>query len=360
MNFRDLFAPDYPGARASLLRACEQHAVSVVSLECPARGPDGVTLYTDVGLAGPERASRVLLVTTGVHGVEGYAGSAILHGWLASGAVSFLSPDTRLVLVHALNPYGFAWRRRVDEHNVDVDREGLDLPRREGPAHAGEVRAALAPRVWSPQVAVAAVVRIRAFEREHGSDQLARVMRAAQSESPRDLFYSGREPSWSRRTFAHVVDRFVRGSERVAYVDFHTGFGPYGAGQLWSPLDAGPAERERLRAWYSHPPRPAVGVDTDCGIGGGLVDRELRQRLAGVELTGIRVEFGTYPSDDVWCAMIAENWLHARPGVSRCEAAEIEEDFLQSFYPDELKWRDRVMHGGIQILDHALAGVSGA
>ena len=39
----------------------------------------------------------------------------------------------RCVLLHALNPYGFAWLRRVNEHNVDLNRNFL-LP---GEAYRG-------------------------------------------------------------------------------------------------------------------------------------------------------------------------------------------------------------------------------
>ena len=35
------------------------------------------------------------------------------------------APPLRCVLLHALNPFGFAWRRRVNEDNVDLNRNFL-------------------------------------------------------------------------------------------------------------------------------------------------------------------------------------------------------------------------------------------
>ena len=34
--------------------------------------------------------------------------------------------DVRVVMIHALNPYGMAWVRRVNEDNVDLNRNFID------------------------------------------------------------------------------------------------------------------------------------------------------------------------------------------------------------------------------------------
>jgi hypothetical protein len=72
-----------------------------------------------------------LLHLSGVHGVEGHAGSAVQCKWLdgvARGDVRV--PDgVSAVLVHVLNPYGMKHGRRYNENNVDLNRNllvGLD------------------------------------------------------------------------------------------------------------------------------------------------------------------------------------------------------------------------------------------
>jgi len=62
----------------------------------------------------------MLVLISGTHGIEGFAGSACQAGILHAGIE--LPPDTGLLLVHAINPYGFAWGRRVNEDNVDLNR----------------------------------------------------------------------------------------------------------------------------------------------------------------------------------------------------------------------------------------------
>ncbi|MCP4200482.1 MAG: DUF2817 domain-containing protein, partial [bacterium] len=50
----------------------------------------------------------------------------IQTGLLRNGLTSWLKADQRVVIVHALNPYGFAHLRRADEDNVDLNRNFVD------------------------------------------------------------------------------------------------------------------------------------------------------------------------------------------------------------------------------------------
>ena len=58
-----------------------------------------------------------------------------------------------LVFVHALNPYGFSWVRRVNEDNVDLNRNFPDwsqpLPTNDGYAELADI---LVPTEWTPEV----------------------------------------------------------------------------------------------------------------------------------------------------------------------------------------------------------------
>ena len=64
---------------------------------------------------------------SGTHGVEGYCGSGIQIGFLKEGLFAELPDDMSVVLLHAMNPYGFSNDRRVNEDNVDLNRNFLDF-----------------------------------------------------------------------------------------------------------------------------------------------------------------------------------------------------------------------------------------
>src|SRR5438105_11933974 len=116
---------DYGSARDRFRSAadglgCERGAYAVT-----ARGPGGEELTIDIARRGPESANRVLVVSSGLHGIEGFFGSAVQTGWLEAGGADRLPTGTAVVLIHALNPYGFAHLRRADERNVDLNRNFL-------------------------------------------------------------------------------------------------------------------------------------------------------------------------------------------------------------------------------------------
>ena len=66
------------------------------------------------------------MTISSTHGVEGYCGSGFQVDWLASVGAAGLPKDTAALMVHAINPYGFAWTRRVTEEGNDLNRNYVD------------------------------------------------------------------------------------------------------------------------------------------------------------------------------------------------------------------------------------------
>src|SRR5215510_13293421 len=96
----------------------------VETLPLDAKGPAGESLGIDIAWIGSRQPKNVLVHSSGLHGVEGFAGSAIHLQFL--NALPTLAPDTAILLVHILNPFGMAWLRRVNENNVDLNRNFIE------------------------------------------------------------------------------------------------------------------------------------------------------------------------------------------------------------------------------------------
>ena len=73
------FPADYAAARRRFLAAAEARGARIDTRPIPARGPRGEELALDVAYIGPAFPERLLVVSSGIHGVEGFAGSAIQH-----------------------------------------------------------------------------------------------------------------------------------------------------------------------------------------------------------------------------------------------------------------------------------------
>src|SRR5512143_1730525 len=124
------FSASYAEARESFCAAVRARQATLETHTLPGlRGADGEDLAIDVALLGAADAPAILVVTSATHGIEGYCGSgvqtALLHDddWI--GRVE--RAGVGVLLVHAVNPYGFSHGRRVNEDNVDLNRNFRDF-----------------------------------------------------------------------------------------------------------------------------------------------------------------------------------------------------------------------------------------
>lgn len=350
------FAADYACAREKFLKACESSGLDVESSKNPGRGPGGEALYTDYTCFGADTADKVLVVNSGIHGVEGFCGSAAIIAWLHSEVHRALPADIRVVVVHALNPHGFAWLRRVNEGNVDLNRNfiahGETVP--VNPDYE-QLHPHFVPDDWSEEAAAGIERLLAESARAHGLLSMqARVCRG-QYRHAQGLFYGGAEASWSNLLFNRIAQRYVRGAGRVVLLDFHTGLGAYGEPEL---ICARPPD-ERVRTWFSDRLTCAqLGNAVGPGLS-GTIGQGLRRAVGEVDVYSITAEFGTYDVHRVLMALIADNWLHARGSVNGSAASTIKQETRTCFYPDTDEWRESMLAGSQRILREALAGLAG-
>jgi hypothetical protein len=68
---------------------------------------------------------KLLILNSGLHGIEGYTGSAIQKMFIEKILKQQLPDNMGVLLLHGLNPYGFKYRRKATENNVDLNRNCL-------------------------------------------------------------------------------------------------------------------------------------------------------------------------------------------------------------------------------------------
>jgi hypothetical protein len=350
-------APDFTSAREAFLAAAEAAGAAVHTRAHPERGPADEPLATDVAHLGPPDAPERLLVISGTHGVEGFAGSLCQTSWLRDGVA--LPPGLSVVLVHAINPYGFAWVRRVNEDNVDLNRNCVDfsvaLPRNAG---YDELAGALVPEVWDDATRAATADAMLEYAGAHGFDGLQAAVSSGQYTHPRGIFFGGRGPVWSQRTLRDVVRAHLGDARRVAVLDLHTGLGPFGHGELIaSHPDA--AGRSRLDACFDEYTVPSEGNSVSADVQGDILDA-LEQWVPDVEVAGVAIEWGTVDIVEVSDALRADAWLHGYADPRGGEAPAIKAQLRAAFAPDDPRWADRVLERFVDVRDRAVAGLVGA
>src|ERR1700737_741256 len=242
MPTNEFFSENYAQARTKFLAAAQDAGAVMHAYDHPSqRDPSGGTLSTDVAVIGPKDASRCLLLISGTHGVEGFAGSGCQVGFFRDSLYEALGKSACAIVIHALNPYGFAWIRRVNEDNVDLNRNFQDftkaLPRND---EYDALHPLLIPSEWEGPGRVAADTQLQEFAKQHGLAALQAAVSGGQYTQPDGLFFGGSTETWSSATFKQIIGTLVpQSTTRLVTIDIHTGLGPVAYGE---PIVVGDSE----------------------------------------------------------------------------------------------------------------------
>ncbi len=256
------------------------------------------------------------------------------------------------------NPYGFAWLRRVNEDNVDLNRNYIDHHR---PYPDHEVYDALkddiSPAVISGPAFVAATDRLRAYSIKYGAFVLQQAITAGQYRHPTGLYYGGSFPAWSNRTLTEALPRYLAHQRRVAMVDYHSGLGPFGYGEIISEYETGSGGDRRLRAWFGADAKSTRAGDSVSADLTGTLDAAIPRLLPHAETTAFAVEYGTIAPMEVFEALRADNWLHLWGDMKSDQARAIKAEIRRAFYPDTDEWKRKVWARSVDVLEKTARGL---
>jgi hypothetical protein len=346
--------------RARFLAICAARGFAADSYEHPLRGPDGSRLYTDAVLIGPTDARNVLVIVSGTHGVEGYAGSLCQACWLNAFDQNSLDAGTSVVLIHMLNPWGAACRRRHNEDNVDLNRSFIDRhvqpPINE--AHdelvAHGVMDALddpdPDRAWSA---------VTDYRKTAGEDAFSAAVFRGQYASPDGFNYGGGAQSWSQSALTDILTTLLTGPNKIALVDLHTGLGPYGYGTVICLEPPGSDLIPVLRGWY-HEGFVALLVDR-----GGLpyelqgdLSNGVKRIFPRAEVLAVSLEFGTYDAQRFARLMVSDEWVRRHGAEATSQGEAIRADLMHFFCPDSRLWREMIVERASEVFGLAFHGLA--
>ncbi|PIM69767.1 hypothetical protein CTU88_27845 [Streptomyces sp. JV178] len=361
----DPFPHDYSRARADFLGAAEAAGARLRTFVLPGhRGPDGGELAVDTAYLGPPDPVKLLVTVSGTHGIEGFCGSACQTGILLREglAEAAAGPTTGVLLVHALNPYGFAYLRRVNEDNVDLNRNFVD---HDAPPH-NDAYDALHRTLVPPDAAAfdpgELVANLTALRDELGPQRLQEAVTRGQYRHPDGLFHGGLAPTWSRRVFETVVAEQIAGAAHIGYIDLHTGLGERGVGE---PIFRGGRDadaHQRARRWYGDALTASEhGTSSSTPIVGNTATAVADGIGADSRLTAITLEFGTQPGPEVLLALCADTWLHRHHTPADAVHSGLKRLIRDAFCPaDDARWREQVLRRAREVFDQALTGLADA
>ena len=343
------FSNDYSEARERFLSSAS--AVDAEISSYPIDYASDIGLNVDVAVIGPDSA-RTTIVSSGVHGVEGFVGSAIQLSLMDQLKTNRFEDQTRFVLIHGLNPYGFAYLRRFDENGIDLNRNFLsETESFTGASKAyRELNAFLNPQ--SPPAALEPfLMKALWLIWKNGLQTMKEAVARGQYEFPSGLFFGGKRPSESNRIVHDHVRRWIGRARSVLHFDIHSGLGSFGEYKLLlNENDASPEYQ-----WYAdtfgveHVESVAEPEGTAYKVSGMFCDW-LQQFLSDLDYRSVGVEFGTYNVIRVLASIRAENRAHHYDHEGSATFRRAKDELLECFCPKSLVWRQRVVRAGINVI----------
>ena len=350
----DPYSQSYREARGRFRARAREAGARLEAHPVQGSSDSEASLTIDVAAIGASSPSWSVVVSSGLHGVEGFFGSAIQISCLAQlSAADLQRSGGEFVFIHAINPFGFSELRRVNENNIDLNRNFL-LP---GEAYAGASAeyAALngflnpsAPaRLFDPYLARACWTIARV-----GLPALKQAVAEGQYSYPNGIFFGGHQPARSTAIIRDNMMRWIRG-RRVVHLDLHSGLGKYAAYKLLAPASLDAQELAVYRQLFG----------TETQIAGS--DRGIAYRMRGdlghyvssmaksIDYRFLFVEFGTYSPVRVLGALRRENQSHFLMPKDSTARQRAKAALLECFCPASSSWRASVLQQGLLIIERA-------
>ena len=361
------FSKSYAEAAGRFTIACQElasagHNVSHQRLKLGMKGPVDEDLAIDIAVIGSLESGKAIMSSSGVHGVEGYPGSAIQLSIMDKLAKAPPFDDHAVILIHAVNPYGMAWWRRFNENNVDLNRNFLRLDEQYSGVPEGyeEVKDFINPKTVPKKNEYSYNLRALLLILKHGFSNLKQAVAEGQYQYPTAIQYGGSKLEKGPTMLIEWLSTNLASTQKLFAIDHHTGLGPSGHDTLLLPLSLRDNDVDKFEKLQNIFPGHIELLDAKSGVGyeiKGDIHQGLVNRFPNISWTYLTQEFGTFKPTKVIRASRDENrWTQWGDHIDEADAKNhwTRYNLLRIFNPDDDIWREKIISRGNIVFDSAI------
>jgi predicted deacylase len=315
---------------------------------------NGEELTIDFALLGAKKPKWLVIISSGLHGIEGFFGSAVQLAFLQTAFSQSSFPtdsEGAALFIHAINPYGFAMQRRTNENNIDLNRNFLQ-PNEDYRGTSLEyslindfINPKSPPKSFDMFIFKALWSSLR-----YGFPTLKQAIAEGQYEFPMGLFFGGNSPSKSTQIIQTQLPQWIDSASQIIHLDFHTGLGKWATYKLYPKIMS---DFDRY-AWVFKQLGVDSGVNKAPYQPQGLMGVWLGQKFAHKDYLYLNAEFGTYSGIKMLERLRSENraFFYGKPGDPLYKHAKAQ--LLDAFCPRNYEWRQTVLMDGLTLIKRSL------
>lgn len=294
-------------------------------------------------------AKKLLLITTGEHGIEGYAGNVFLQLFVHEFLPNIKHDEVSLLLVHAINPWGMKHKRRVNKDNIDLNRNFLDFSSPDIDLR-NESFEKMRKYFTNPKPVGKVdlnfflnIVKLIPYIITLGSNGIKEALTKGQYTCERCVYYGGKQEmcctQYMKALYRHVYSTY----DFVLHLDIHTGAGPKNRMVIVNSIFDEQESRER-EVEFGYSPITKADRESFYEINGDMIDYIYKQYGGKSKFYTTCFEYGTLGDDLIGqlkslIIVSLENRACHYDTKNENVKAKIDELFRAMFFPDDTQWQ---------------------
>jgi len=319
---------------------------------------------------------RSLILMTGLHGIEGFVGSVMIEYFVKTildqlyrdyerkdsidnnsdenhGSVF----DFNLHIIAGANPWGQKNKRRVNENNVDLNRNFMNDPEN-FLTNKNNSYFLLDPKINSSGTVKSfgfesemVLLRILGLVLKQGIKKFENILLKGQQINRKGLYYQGKEYQPATENLIKLFNPFFENSSHTVFLDLHTGFGPrYEMSLVNSSFES--LSSEQMKREFNYPRIVKTSSGDFYQIDGDMIDylyRKWKIMNNGSSFYGTTMEFGTF-GDNVsgllrsLIAVCLENQAFFHGSRTGKIQEKVRSFFEKAYFPKETKWWNKAIN----------------
>jgi hypothetical protein len=340
------FVTNYWQAREHFIQKANDSGYRLLRFRVPHE--ESTELFQDFALL-KRNPKKFLIHICGVHGIEGYAGSAIQSA-LVEKPRGETGPS--ILFIHAVNPLGMALFRRANGENVDLNRNFRAGKANPNPDYE-YFQSYLNPKnkiewILGPLLALY-------YKNKLGKERTGQAIASGQVTNAKGLFFMGLEIQREIHLVQELLKAHLSEAEEVRVLDFHTGLGEK------EMLIVDRAQKEKDQPYFSSIFSTKIWVpDPKSNLyeNQGRFSDSVRAALPKANVHYLLQELGTHGPTKTLAALRKENfdWFQRKAGSPREE--KIAMQMLEAFCPSNAEWQSQALKLGCNRYEDLLASFS--
>ncbi len=300
-----------------------------------------------------KETKKLLILTSGTHGVEGYVGSAVQRMFMNEILAPEMVEEVGVLFVHSVNPFGFKYTRRVTENNVDFNRncdvkKSLFSSKNEGYGKLigmlnpeGKVNSGSLKNKFFMLIAINELLK-------KSMASLRQAVLQGQYKYENGLYFGGFEFEPQLAILGEVFKTVSTNYDAVFNIDLHTGYGERGVAHLFP----NPIDDEKIKSGLEN---IFKGYEINWGdsddfyiINGSFTDY-IGKLLTDKTYFPMVLEYGTLNSQSTVGSiksihnMVLENQGFHYGYKSAKDSLKVMNSFMEMYNPSSEKWRTKIM-----------------